>query len=213
MNDTFSFDENQTDISIPLKRISRIQKNTTNPILLISDGNQTLGNDYQYVKIKEPVFPIVVGDTSTYKDVKISQINVNRYSFINNKFPVETILQYDGVHPVSLRYTIEKNGRVVFNKRVNFTKTNNSRILKTFIKATEEGPNLFKSKIQALENEKNTTNNSKNFSVEVINKQSEIAVVSSFYHPDLGALKKAIESDKQRKVKIKIIDDENIKNY
>ena len=87
LNDTFSFDENQTDIAIPLKRISKIQKNTTNPILLISDGNQTLGNDYQYVKIKEPVFPIVVGDTSTYKDVKISQINVNRYSFINNKFP------------------------------------------------------------------------------------------------------------------------------
>jgi len=215
LNDTFSFDENQTDISIPLKRISKIQKNTTNPILLISDGNQTLGNDYQYVKIKEPVFPIVVGDTSTYKDVKISQINVNRYSFINNKFPVETILQYDGVQPVSLRYTIEKYGRVVFNKRINFTKTNNSRILKTFIKATKEGPNLFKSKIQYLENEKNTTNNSKNFSVEVINKQSEIAVVSSFYHPDLGTLKKAIESDKQRKVKIKIIDNEklNITNY
>ena len=79
---------------------------------------------------------------------------------------MKTILQYDGIQPVSLRYTIEKNGRVVFNKRINFTKTNNSRILKTFIKATKEGPNLFKSKIQYLENEKNTTNNSKNFSVE-----------------------------------------------
>ena len=74
LNDTFNFDENQTDISIPLKRISRIKKNTTNPILLISDGNQTLGNDYQYIKIKEPIFPIVIGDTSKYKDVKISQI-------------------------------------------------------------------------------------------------------------------------------------------
>jgi len=205
LNDTFSFDENQTDISIPLKRISRIKKNTTNPILLISDGNQTLGNDYQYVKIKEPIFPIIVGDTSKYKDVKISQINVNRYSFINNKFPVETILQYDGDQPVSLRYTIEKNGKIIFNKRVNLTKTNNSRILKTFIKATQEGPNLFKSKIQSLKNEKNRTNNSKSFSVEVNNKQSKILIVSSFYHPDLGALKKAIESDKQRKVNIEII--------
>ena len=208
LNDTFNFDENQTDISIPLKRISKIQKNTTNPILLISDGNQTLGNDYQYVKIKEPIFPIVVGDTSKYKDVKISQINVNRYSFINNKFPVETILQYDGDQPVSLRYTIEKNGQIIFNKQVNFTKTNNSRILKTFIKATQEGPNLFKSKIQSLKNEKNRTNNSKNFSVEVNNKQSKILIVSSFYHPDLGALKKAIESDKQRKVNIEIISNE-----
>ena len=101
--------------------------------------------------------------------------------------------------------------KLFLTNEVNFTKTNNSRILKTFIKATKEGPNLFKSKIQSLKNEKNTTNNSKNFSVEVNNKQSKILIVSSFYHPDLGALKKAIESDKQRKVKIKIIDNEKLK--
>jgi len=205
LNNTFNFDENQTDISIPLKRISKIQKNTTNPILLISDGNQTLGNDYQYVKIKEPIFPIIVGDTSKYKDVKISQINVNRYSFINNKFPVETILQYDGVQPVRLRYSIENNGKIIYTKIIKFTEKNNSRILKTFIKASQEGLNVYKSKIQYLENEKNKANNYKNFSVEVNNKQSKILIVSSFYHPDLGALKKAIERDKQRKVNIEII--------
>ncbi len=205
LSDTFSFNDNQTDISIPLKKISKIQKNRNSPIVLISDGNQTIGNDYLYTKIKEPVFPIVIGDTSKYKDVNISQINVNRYSFINNKFPVETILQYDGVQPVRLRYSIENNGNIIYNKIINFTQKNNSRILKTFIKSTQEGLNVYKSKIQYLENEKNRANNHKNFSVEVNNKQSKILIVSSFYHPDLGALKKAIERDKQRKVNIEII--------
>jgi hypothetical protein len=205
LSDTFNFNDNQTDISIPLKKITRIQKNRNSPIVLISDGNQTIGNDYLYTKIKEPVFPIVVGDTSKYKDVKISQINVNRYSFINNKFPVETILQYDGVQPVRLRYSIENNGKIIYTKIIKFTEKNNSRILKTFIKASQEGLNVYKSKIQYLENEKNKANNYKNFSVEVNNKQSKILIVSSFYHPDLGALKKAIERDKQRKVNIEII--------
>ena len=205
LSDTFNFDDNQTDISIPLKKITRIQKNRNSPIVLISDGNQTIGNDYLYTKIKEPVFPIVIGDTSKYKDVKISQINVNRYSFINNKFPVETILQYDGVQPVRLRYSIENNGKIIYTKIIKFTDKNNSRILKTFIKASQEGLNVYKSKIQYLENEKNKANNYKNFSVEVNNKQSKILIVSSFYHPDLGALKKAIERDKQRKVNIEII--------
>ena len=205
MSDTFNFNDNQTDISIPLKKITRIQKNRNSPIVLISDGNQTIGNDYLYTKIKEPVFPIVIGDTSKYKDVKISQINVNRYSFINNKFPVETILQYDGVQPVRLRYSIENNGKIIYTKIIKFTEKNNSRILKTFIKASQEGLNVYKSKIQYLENEKNKANNYKNFSVEVNNKQSKILIVSSFYHPDLGALKKAIERDKQRKVNIEII--------
>ena len=209
-SDSFSFDENQTDISMPLERISKIQKNTSNAIVLLSDGNQTIGNDYQYTSLKDPVFPIVIGDTTEYQDVKIAQINVNRYSFINNQFPVESILQYEGTQTIKLRYSLENNGKIIFSKRINFSKKNNSHILKTFIKATKEGTNFFTSKIEYLENEKNIVNNSKNFSVEVIDKQSEVLLISSFYHPDLGALKKAIESDKQRKVTIKIVDNENI---
>ena len=214
-SDSFSFDENQTDISMPLERISKIQKNASNAIVLLSDGNQTIGNDYQYTSIKDPVFPVVIGDTTKYQDVKIAQINVNRYSFINNQFPVESILQYEGTQTIKLRYSLENNGKVIFSKRINFSEKNNSHILKTFIKASKEGTNFFTSKIEYLENEKNVVNNSKNFSVEVIDKQSEILIVSSFYHPDLGALKKAIESDKQRKVTIRIVDNKNIQlnNY
>ncbi len=209
-SDSFSFDENQTDISMPLERISKIQKNTSNAIVLLSDGNQTIGNDYQYTSLKDPVFPIVIGDTTEYQDVKIAQINVNRYSFINNQFPIESILQYEGTQTIKLRYSLENNGKIIFSKRINFSEKNNSHILKTFIKATKEGTNFFTSKIEYLENEKNIVNNSKNFSVEVIDKQSEVLLISSFYHPDLGALKKAIESDKQRKVTIKIVDNKNI---
>ena len=214
-SDSFSFDENQTDISMPLERISKIQKNASNAIVLLSDGNQTIGNDYQYTSIKDPVFPVVIGDTTKYQDVKIAQINVNRYSFINNQFPVESILQYEGTQTIKLRYSLENNGKVIFSKRINFSEKNNSHILKTFIKASKEGTNFFTSKIEYLENEKNVVNNSKNFSVEVINKQTEILIISSFYHPDLGALKKAIESDKQRKVTIKIVDDKKnqLNNY
>ena len=208
-SDSFSFDENQTDISMPLERISKIQKNASNAIVLLSDGNQTIGNDYQYTSLKDPVFPIVIGDTTKYQDVKIAQINVNRYSFINNQFPVESILQYEGTQTIKLRYSLENNGKIIFSERINFSEKNNSHILKTFIKASKEGTNFFTSKIEYLENEKNVVNNSKNFSVEVIDKQSEILIVSSFYHPDLGALKKAIESDKQRKVTIKIVDNKN----
>lgn len=214
-SDSFSFDENQTDISMPLERISKIQKNASNAIVLLSDGNQTIGNDYQYTSLKDPVFPIVIGDTTEYQDVKIAQINVNRYSFINNQFPVESILQYEGKQTIKLRYSLENNGKIIFSKRINFSEKNNSHILKTFIKATKEGTNFFTSKVEYLENEKNIVNNSKNFSVEVIDKQSEVLLISSFYHPDLGALKKAIESDKQRKVIIKIVDDKKnqLTNY
>ena len=50
--------------------------------------------------------------------------------------------------------------------------------------------------------EKNTVNNTKNFAVEIIDQRSEIALVSVINHPDLGALKRSIETNQQRKVSI-----------
>jgi hypothetical protein len=54
-----------------------------------------------------------------------------------------------------------------------------------------------------IEGEKNTPNNVKYFAVEVIDQSTNVLVVSSIIHPDLGALKKAITSNEQRKFQIK----------
>lgn len=213
LNDSLTFNENQTNISDPLKNINKIHKGSNNAVVLLSDGNQTVGSDYEYELIKKPIFPLVIGDTATYEDVAITQLNVNRYSFINNQFPVETLLQYEGNQSVKLRYTIENNGKIIFSRQINFSPDNNSYTVQTRIKATKEGSNFYKASIQYLENEKNTTNNLKNFSVEVIDKQSEVLIVSSFFHPDLGALKKSIESDKQRKTTIQILNKNLIQLY
>ena len=42
-------------------------------MLLITDGNQTYGNDYQYTasNYKQPIYPIILGDTITYTDLSI----------------------------------------------------------------------------------------------------------------------------------------------
>ncbi|HRM12975.1 MAG TPA: hypothetical protein PLV47_08455, partial [Flavobacterium sp.] len=56
--------------------------------------------------------------------------------------------------------------------------------------------------LPSKEKEKNTYNNTKNFAVEVIDQKTNIAIISAISHPDLGAMKRAIESNVQRKVTI-----------
>ncbi len=211
INDSLQFIESQTNLADPINKVNKVLKDDSNAIVLITDGNQTVGNDYEYSSIKTPVFPLVVGDTTQYEDVKISQLNVNRYSFINNQFPVEIFLQYEGNQSLKLRYTIENKGKIIYSKLISFSPQKNSQRIEASIKAIQEGSNFYKAKIEYLENEKNKTNNLKNFSVEVINKQTEVLILSSFHHPDLGALKKSIESDQQRKVSIRTLDENNIK--
>ena len=53
-----------------------------------------------------------------------------------------------------------------------------------------------------LENERNTTNNTREVAVEVVDEKTNIAIISDMQHPDIGALKKSIESNEQRSVSI-----------
>ena len=68
--------------------------------------------------------------------------------------------------------------------------------------ANKTGIQVYKANVSSLEKEKNSFNNNYNFAVEVIDQKTEIALISSFNHPDLGALKRSIESNVQRKVTV-----------
>jgi hypothetical protein len=203
--DSLSFTEKQTNINKALKQISQIYKETTSPILLITDGNQTYGNDYAFFPSvnKEPIYPIILGDTITHIDLKIQQLNTNKYAYLKNRFPVETIVIYSGNKGVSTQFEVTSGNKVVYSERVNFNdKEGNSKIIYFSLPANRTGVHSYQANIIPLDTEKNIINNTKNFAVEVIDQKTEVAIVSSFSHPDIGALKKSIESNEQRNVSL-----------
>ena len=209
--DSLSFLGTQTNIYQAINSVNELQKAHLNATVLISDGNQTTGNDYQYITSKNKVFPIVVGDTTLYKDLQISQVNVNKYSYIKNKFPIETILYYEGKETVKATFSIQHNGKKVFSKRLEFSPSEPTQTVTTNLTSDKKGIQYYKTAISIIKNEKNTKNNYKNFSVEVIDEQTKVLILSSFLHPDVGAIKKSIESNKQRKVDIAFVNDKNIR--
>ena len=204
--DSITFSKNQTNISKAIIEVDNLQKDKIAPIILISDGNQTIGQDYEFINSKQPIYPIVIGDTTNYVDVKISQLNVNKYSYIKNKFPVEVILNYEGDENVTTQFSIFSKGKTFFRKRISFSPDKKSATVIANLTSTKEGIQYYTASITKLKNEKNIKNNTKSFSVEVIDEQTKIVLLTSILHPDLGALKKSIESNKQRSVEIINID-------
>ncbi len=82
----FDFKGNQTNIEKVGQNLKSIYKNVNFPTILISDGNQTTGNDFIYsFDSKHQVYPLVVGDTTKFLDLKVGQLNVNKYAFLKNK--------------------------------------------------------------------------------------------------------------------------------
>lgn len=202
--DSLNFSEQQSNISSALKQIGEVYSNQVAPIILLSDGNQTYGADYSFINnaVKQPIYPVILGDSTIYTDVSIKQLNVNRYVFLKNKFPVEVIANYSGNEAVNTELKIWFGNSLVFRKPIQFSAEKTSEIVSTTLLANSVGVKTYRVELTPLNQEKNTVNNTKNFGVEVIDQKTNIALVSDILHPDLGALKKSIESNEQRSVSI-----------
>ena len=202
--DSLSYDERQSNISEALKQFGEVYANQTAPILLLSDGNQTYGSDYSYISktVGQPVYPVILGDSTVYSDLRIKQLNVNRYVYLKNQFPIEIITKYNGTESINTELKIWSGNSVVFRKPLQFNENKTSEIVSTALTASTVGVKTYRVELTPLTNEKNTVNNSKNFGVEVIDQKTNIALVYDRLHPDLGALKKSIESNEQRSVSI-----------
>ncbi|MEZ7499448.1 hypothetical protein QO200_11955 [Flavobacterium sp. Arc3] len=202
-SEKFDFKGTQTNLGGISKELRSTNRNSIFPTILLTDGNQTSGNDYVYsFDAANKVFPIILGDTTKVIDLKISQINVNKYAFYKNKFPVEVFLNYSGDKNVSADFMISQGNSVVTKQSVSFSSSKRTAILNVLLPANKIGSQTFKATLSSLEKEKNTYNNSKNFAVEVIDQKTNIALITAINHPDVGALKRSIESNAQRKVTV-----------
>ncbi|RDI14392.1 hypothetical protein [Flavobacterium sp. AG291] len=213
--DSLNFKGKQTHIDQAAQNLKQLYRNTNYPVVMLTDGNQTIGNDYVYsFRENTAVYPLVLGDTTTFLDLKVNQVNVNKYAFLKNKFPVEVFLQYSGNKPVNGVFNITQGNSVLYKQNVSFSKDKKAISLSLLLDADKVGVKTFKAQITSLEAEKNRYNNIKNFAVEIIDQRSEVAIVSSINHPDLGALKRAIETNQQRKVTIlKPADVKSLQDY
>ena len=216
-SDTIDFKGKQTNIDVVAKNLKSIYKNQSFPTILITDGNQTSGEDYVFgFNPENKVYPVVVGDTTTFMDLKISQLNVNKYAFHKNKFPAEVFLNYAGTKSINATFKISQGNLVLNEQTIAFSPSKKSAVLSILLPANKVGLQIFKASITSKEQEKNSYNNIKNFAVEIIDQKTEVALVSAISHPDLGAIKRSIETNAQRKVTIvkpdnlKSLDDYNV---
>ncbi len=213
--DSLNFTGNRTDLTAPFKEFSTMFNSEMTPVILITDGNQTIGKNVEFVNYKSPVYPFIVGDTTFFEDIAITQLNINKNTYLNNQLPVELFVVYSGNDLISKQLTVYQKGSIKYSEKLQFSKENNIKITSFYLTATENGTQFYTARIEELKDEQNTLNNSKNFSINVIDEQSEILILTTMLHPDIGMLKKSIESNKQRVVEISNITDfkGNIADY
>jgi hypothetical protein len=202
--DSLSFSDIQSNIAKALAQANEIYKDENTAFVLLTDGNQTYGTDYQFEsrKIKHPIFPVIVGDTLRYADLKISQLNVNKYAFLNNQYPIEVLVNYQGEGLIKAAVKIKRGNTILKSKEVEFTAANRANLVNFLLTANKVGVQRYTIELDILSDEKNTSNNKREFAIEVLDEKTKVLIVSNLVHPDIGALKKAISANDQRTVSL-----------
>jgi len=183
------------------KQLKLLYRNQKFPTIFMSDGNQTAGNDFVYsFEPSNPVYPIIVGDTLPYFDLKVDQVNVNKYAFFKNKFPVEVLMSYSGSKACSAQLKLTLGKQVVHSESIAFQANQKSKWVTFLLPASALGTQLYQATVLSSAVEKNKTNNTKKFPVEVLDQRRNVTLVSAINHPDISALKRAIEHNGQSKL-------------
>lgn len=209
MDRDYQFVEDKTNIYEAVSQLNKLYKSKNTAVIIASDGNSTYGQDYEYFKVNDNIalLPVLIGDTTASTDLSISSLNVNKYAFLNNKFPLEVILNYTGDKPVNGNFQIKEGNQIVFNKSITLNKNKGSEVVTTNLSANRIGVSIYEASFTSQLEERNEFNNKRKFAIEVIDEKTKVLILYDVTHPDIGALKRSIEKNEQREVVLKAVKD------
>ena len=195
---TFDYTDQQTDISELFEEINtRYSNRNVGGMLLATDGlyNRGINPVYSAEKLKFPIFAVALGDTSVRKDIFIRKINYNRIAFKGNEFPIEAIVGANLCNEENSILTVSHGGAILFSKNINFNSNHFNETVHITLNAEKAGLQRYRISVRPIEGEISLQNNSQDIFIEVLDTKQKIIILSQSPHPDIAALKEAIESN------------------
>ncbi len=200
--DQLDFEETETNIGQAVTDIDRILGERSGPILVITDGQQTIGPSYVHYKSKyRPIYPIITGDTIWPEDLSIQRITANPVVRKGQPFEVEIVLNRSGsTRPIETQLEAYQNGRKIKSIDIDFSIGSDRKLVKTELSTDLIGVQSFDWRLVPISGEQITDNNSASLVVEGIDEQRRILLVYERIHPDIGTLSRGLSTDERTEV-------------
>ena len=171
-------------------------------LVLASDGLHNRGANPTTVaeRLAFPVHCVALGDTTPQRDAWLANLRCNRIAMTGASFPVEFTVGASLLHGQASRLTIrDDDGRQLFSQEVVYVDDDFSASVSVTLPATASsqggGLRRYTAMLTPVEGEMSTANNTLTFYVDVIDSRRKVALVANAPHPDLAALKQAIENN------------------
>jgi len=203
-----------TDISQALKYTDDMHyADHIGAMVIATDGIYNRGSNPAYFKARGdyPVYVLALGDTTPAQDVRIQQVLYNEIVRKNETSEIQV--------DVTGHFNQQDAGRVSLQIRENniwrnlasepFNPDQNGTFFETItFQKKYENPGIERMRvvISGITNDLHPQNNVREFFVEVLETSRQIQIVSTFPHPDIGAMRNILSENDNNEVNVTIVE-------
>jgi len=192
-----NYSEKSTNLASLFDEVNNYYTNRNiGAIVLFTDGIYNDGANPLYAaeKQKAPIYTVGMGNPEAQQDIFISNIVYNKQTFLGNLFPVEIKVSATQLAGKSATLTVSDGKQDIFTKQINISGNQFFETVRLTLTAKEKGVHRYQVSLTPIDEDIFTKNNSASFYIEVVDQREKIAIIYHAPHPDIAAIKSALET-------------------
>ncbi len=205
----FKFGDKLSNLSAMIKNIYDLYSNQNlGAVVFASDGIYNEGSSPVYAasKISAPIYTIALGDTTRKKDLSIKRVFSNKIAYLGDKFTMQIDLAAVNCTGSATQLSAYKEEagtwKKLQNNTVSISKADFFQTQTLTFEADKPGVQHYRIVASEIAGEVVKENNSKDVYIDILDARQKILIVANAPHPDISAIKQAIESNKNYTVTV-----------
>lgn len=197
-DDSTLYMDDYTDMSGAIDEIAqRYYHRNIGALILTGDGIFNHGSSpvSSAAKASIPIYTVAMGDTTVYPDAAIVDVRCNRVVHKGNSFPMDVTMTASKLGGRGSTLVVKCDGRRVFSKDIKYDGQDYSASETAVLEAEREGIHTYTVELVAVDGERSVVNNRRTVTVEVIDSRRKVAIIHAVPHPDVAAIRAAVESN------------------
>lgn len=203
--DSIRFTEKSTNLSQLLSSVrAEYENRNLAGMVVLSDGIYNRGTSPEYSPTGFPVYTVGLGDTIPKKDLNLRTLYYNKVAYQGNKFRILAELEQTGFEGQSVSLSVLQNGRVLQSKKLQLREKKPLYEEEFILEADKEGLQHYVVQVSEQEEEFTFSNNTRHAYIEVVEGREKILIAAPAPHPDIKAIRAAIEKNQNYQVSLYI---------
>lgn len=202
--------EKQTDFSALLNYIlEQYGDRNIGALIISSDGiiNRGANPINQINQIKYPIYSIALGDTILKRDLILAEVNYNNLVYLGNDHQLEIEVQANKANGTRSQLVVKSNDGQTKSQYFTVNGDEWRQKFKINLEARKKGIQKIELQVAPVKDEFLVQNNRQTIFVNVLDGREKVLILANAPHPDITALKEAIENNKNYEVKVAYADD------